>query len=87
MSEFIEAINDHRNPQFIPSERVCVDEIMTQWYGFGGDQIDFVLPHYVAMERKPENKRELKVSACVASGIVLRIENFLSAEKTRSWNY
>ena len=37
ISEFITAINDHRSAQVFPSDSICVDEIMSRWYGLGGD--------------------------------------------------
>ena len=53
VTEFINAINEHRSSQVIPSERICVDESMSRWYGLGGYWIDVGLPHYVSMDRKP----------------------------------
>ena len=38
-----------------PSERLCVDESMIRWYGIGGPWMDMGLPHYVSIDRKPED--------------------------------
>ena len=35
--DFIIAINDHRASHVIPSQKSCVDESMSRWYGLGGD--------------------------------------------------
>jgi len=83
ISEFITAINDHRSSQVFPSDSICVDESMSRWYGLGGDWIDIGLPHYVAMDRKPENGCELKTASCGNSGIILRMDVVMSAEETR----
>ena len=80
--DFIVAINDHRASHVIPSQNICVDENMSRWYGLEGDCIDTTLPHYVAMDRKPKNGCELKTAACGKSGIIVRIENVVTAEYT-----
>ena len=80
ISEFITAINDHRSSQVFPSDSICVDESMSRWYGLGGDWIDIGLPHYVAMDCKPENGCEFKTASC---GIILRMDVVMSAEETR----
>ena len=79
--QFIEAINRLRGAQVIPCKRICVDESMSRWYTLGGDWIDRGLPHYVAMDRKPENGCELKTSSCGESWILLRIKVFLRLKK------
>ena len=80
--DFIFAINDHRASHVIPSQNFCVDESMSRCYGLGGDWIDIILPHYVVMDRKQENRYELKTAACGKSGIIIRNENVVSAEDT-----
>lgn len=55
---------------------------MSRWYGLGADFCDLRLPHYVAMDRKPENGCELKNSACGSSDIILMIEHVTPAEET-----
>ena len=57
---------------------------MSSWYGLGGDWIDRGLPHYVAMDRKPESGCELKTSSCGELGILLQIEVVCSADKMRA---
>ena len=78
--DFVNAINKHRRQNVIPSESICVDESMSRWYGMGGKWISKGLPHYVALDRKPENGCELKTAACGRSGILLRIEIVRSSD-------
>lgn len=47
---------------------------MSRWYGLGGDWIDVGLPHYVSIDRKPENGCENQNAACGRSGIMPRLE-------------
>ena len=85
---FIEAINNHRHSFFTPAERICVDESISRWYGLGGDYLkDKGLPHYVALERKPENGCEFKSACCGESGIMLRVELTRCVEETRRLSY
>ena len=88
VSGFLKAINDHRQTFVSPSERICVDEAMSRWYGLGGDYLKGKgLPHYVALDRKPENGCELKSACCGESGIMLRLEVTRSAVETRVLPY
>jgi hypothetical protein len=77
---FVNAINSHRKERFNPSEMICVDESISRWYGLGGSWIDVGLPHYVAIDRKPENGCELQNSACGQSGVTLRLKLVVAAE-------
>ena len=71
VDDFVAAFNQHRAATFIPSERICVDESISRWYGHGGQWINIGLPMYVAIDRKPENGCEIQNSAC--------------AQKTNPW--
>ena len=71
---FVKRFNDYRAQSFIPSEMICVDESISRWYGQGGDWINFGLPHYVAIDRKPENGCEIQDSCCGVSGIMMRLK-------------
>ena len=55
VDDFIEAFNDYRAESYRPSDRICVDELISRWYGLGVHWINIGLPNYVEMERKPEN--------------------------------
>jgi Transposase IS4 len=77
---FVDAINSHRKEQFDPSEMICVDESISRWYGLGGSWIDVGLPHYVAIDSKPDNGCELQTSACGQSGVMLRPKIVVPAE-------
>jgi hypothetical protein len=78
---FVERINAHREAFFIPSDRICVDESMSRWYGNGGYWINIGLPQYVAIDRKPENGCEIQNSGCGRSGIMLRLKLVKTAEE------
>jgi Transposase IS4 len=77
---FVDAINSHWKEHFDPSEMICVDESISRWYGLGGSWIDVGLPHYVAIDRKPDNGCELQTSACGQSGVMLRLNIVVPAE-------
>jgi hypothetical protein len=80
VSGFVDAINAHRKERMHPSDLICVDESISRWYGLGGSWIDAGLPHYVAIDRKPEYGCEIQNSACGRSGIILRLKLVVSAE-------
>jgi Transposase IS4 len=46
---------------------------MSRWYGKGGDWINDGLPHYVAIDRKPENGCEIQTACCGSSGIMMSL--------------
>ena len=56
---------------------------MSRWYGKGGDWINDGLPHYVAIERKPENGCKIQTSCCGTSGIMMG----LRIVKQERWNW
>jgi hypothetical protein len=53
---------------------ICVDEPMSRWHGLGGSWISVGLPHYVAIDRKPDNGCEIHDAACVESGVIIRLK-------------
>jgi len=72
INDFIASINDHRASRVSPSDLICVDESMCQWYGQGGHCVLRGLPMYVAIDGKPENGCEIQNAASGRSGIMLR---------------
>ena len=70
-----------------PSDLVCVDESISRWCGLGGDWIDVGLPHYLAMDRKPENGWEIEDATCGRSGIILRLEIVAAIDETREKDF
>lgn len=74
VDDFVSAFNNHRQESFSPSEVICADESMSKWYGVGGDWISAGLPHYVSLDRKPENGAEIQNVACARSGVMLRLK-------------
>ena len=87
VQNFIDAINHHCKLCVHPSESICVDESMSRWYGQGGHWIDHGLPHYVSIERKPENRCETQNSACGRSGVMLRPELVTTENEQRQREY
>jgi hypothetical protein len=53
---------------------LCVDKSFSRWYGLGGHWINIGLPHYVAMERKPEAGCEIQNFADGESGVMVRLK-------------
>ena len=74
VDDFVDAFNLHRKESFIPPDIICVDESISHWYGLGGHWMNTGLPCYVAIDMIPENRCEIQNSACVKSGIMLRIK-------------
>ena len=76
----IDRFNEHGESCFHPSDSICTDESMCRWYGIGGNWINMGLPHYVAMDRKPENGCEVQNCCDGVSGIMLRMKLVKSPE-------
>ena len=53
---------------------ICVDELISHLYGMGGTWINWGLPMYVALDRKPDNGCEIRNSECGISGIMMRLK-------------
>ena len=64
----------YRAQLFIPSERKYVGESISRWYGQGGGWINFELPHYVDIDRNPENGCEIQDYCYGLSGIMMRLK-------------
>ena len=43
-----------------PSYSICGDESMSRWYGIVGHRINAGLPKYIAIDKKPENGRQIQ---------------------------
>ena len=50
-----------------------MDKSISRRYGMGGDWINAGLPHYVAIDRKPENGCEIQNVACGDSGVMMSL--------------
>jgi Transposase IS4 len=74
VDDFVDNFNKYRVSNFTPSERICVDESISRWYGQGGFWINEGLPQYIAIDRKPENGCELQNAACGRSGVMIRLK-------------
>jgi hypothetical protein len=73
VDDFVNNFNYHRYTKFIPSELICVDESMSRWYRQGGHWINIGLPHYLAIDRKPDNGCEIQTACCGKSGVMLQL--------------
>jgi Transposase IS4 len=74
VNDFIQRFNAHRVQRFSPSDRICVDESMSRWYGAGRFWINVGLPQYIAIDRNPENGCEIQNAACGRSGVMMRLK-------------
>jgi hypothetical protein len=54
---------------------------MIPWYGHGGNHINIGLPHYVAMDCKPDNGGKIQNLADVCSGIMISLKVVKSLEE------
>jgi Transposase IS4 len=81
---FIRNFNNHRSVNFIPSDRLVVDESFSRWYGQGGNWINHGLPMFVAMDRKPEDGCEIQNSACGRTGIMLQLKLVKTSREARN---
>ncbi len=84
VDDFVDAFNRHREEFFTPSDRICVDESFSRWYGLGGFWINKGLPQYVSMDRKPEAGCELQDACCARSGVMLCLKLVKSAQEEAS---
>ena len=64
IDDMVDIFNQHREETFVPSEWICVDKSISQWYELGGQWINIVLRMYVTIDRKPESGCEIPNSAC-----------------------
>jgi Transposase IS4 len=85
VNEFVSAVNTHRRTMVTPSEHIYVDESIARWHGQGGHWIDMGLPHYVVIDRKPENGCVVQNAACGRKGIMLNIRLLTTAEVEALW--
>ena len=46
---------------------------MVRWYGHGGNWINRGLPHYIVIDRNPDNGLVVQNSACGECGIMMRL--------------
>ena len=79
VDDFVDNINEYRARTFLPGGHLEADESMIHWYGKGGAFVDAGIPHYAAIERKPDNGGEIQNLADVAAGIMLRLKIVKSA--------
>ena len=74
VDDFVLAFNEYRAKNYSPSDRICVDESISRWYGLGEHWINCGLPNYVAMDRKPENGCEIQNACDGRSKIMIQLK-------------
>ena len=79
LEDFVTHFNEYRTKLFSPSNLICADESISQWYRQSGHWIKLGLPMYVTMDRKPENGSEIRNSACRGSDIMMQLSIVKSA--------
>ena len=67
IEDFVSNTNLHRSARVTPSDLICVDESMSNWYRQGGHWILKGLPMYVAIDRKPEKGCEVQMRRAVGA--------------------
>jgi hypothetical protein len=80
VEDFVDNYNEHRKMYLNPSWQICVDESICRWYGLGGSWINEGLPHYVAIDRKPEDGLEIQNACDAMCGIMARLRLVKSAK-------
>ena len=63
VEDFVTHFNEYCTQLFSPSDLICADESILQWYGQGGHWINLGLKMYAAMDRKAESGAEIQNSA------------------------
>jgi hypothetical protein len=71
VDDFVTAFNEHCAAYALVSDRICVDESFSRWYGQGGSHINHGLPCYMSFDRKPEDGCEIQTSCNGRSGMML----------------
>ena len=80
VEDFATHFNEYCTQIFSPSDLICADESISQWYRKGGHWINLGLPMYVEMYRKTENWAEIHNYSCGWSEIMMRLGIFKSAK-------
>ena len=81
VQDFVDAINTHRALWYYVTDRICVDESFSRWYGQGGFWINHGLPMYVSYERKPDDGCEIWTCCDGRTGIMIRLILVKSSEE------
>ena len=87
IDDFLTLLNGHKMTYFEPSYILTVDESMVRWYGLGGSWMNKLgPPHYIAIDRKPENCCEIQDTACGMSGVMLKLKIVKSEDHAAAAN-
>ena len=74
VDDFVDAFNEHRRCYFFVSDRLCVDESFSRWYGQGGAWINMGLPCFIAFDRKPDDGCEIWSCCCGQTGVMVQLK-------------
>jgi len=79
VENFVTAFNKYRSSNYSPSDRICVNESFSRWYGLGGHLVNYGLPNYVAMDKKPENGCEIQDTCDGRSKVMIQLKRVKGA--------
>jgi hypothetical protein len=71
---YVDKLNKHMASKYTPSDKLCIDESFSKWYGLGGFWLNKGLPHYVSMERKPVDSCEIQTLADARSRVMMQLK-------------
>jgi hypothetical protein len=74
IGDMVKNFNEQREEKYNPSDKVTGDESIFKWYGSGGDWFNEGLPHYIAIDRKPEDGCELQNFCDGRSRVMMQIK-------------
>ena len=71
---FLEAIKEHRGEHVVVPQLLFLSEPISRWSGIESEWIDAGSPHYVKLDRKPEQEMEIQEITCGESQIILGLK-------------
>jgi Transposase IS4 len=83
LDNFVHEFNEHHRDFFIATDRICVDESFSWWYGHGGAWINIGSPCYISFERKPEDGCEIWTACDGRTGVMLQLKICKSARQQK----
>ena len=74
VDDFVKNFNNHRAEMFIPGDCIYADELISRWYGLGGECINIGLPMYVDIDRNLNNGCKIQDAASRRLKIMIRLK-------------
>ena len=68
--------NKNRDHHYHTSYYICVYESMSRWCGIRKNKIKFDFPHYIDIDRKPENGCDIQIADDGVSSISIQLKLF-----------